>query len=212
MEVGVVGGGIAGLAAALAFHRLGHQVSVVERPSAFTEVAGIWGRTAEFGALPLPGYGVYAYGGARSGHADLDSYLDWPAPLPELIAAREPNRVITHELREMPPVSNPLLGRVVLIGDAAHALRPTFGQGAALALEDAVTLARLGPHRYVKARRRRTTALYWCSRWGSLITMPTIGSATTLRDNTLRAMPNRLFSTAAGLASAWKPPFQHDYG
>jgi 2-polyprenyl-6-methoxyphenol hydroxylase-like FAD-dependent oxidoreductase len=34
-------------------------------------------------------------------------------------------------------------GRVVLIGDAAHAASPTSGQGASMALEDAVVLAML---------------------------------------------------------------------
>ncbi|GAB7406432.1 FAD-dependent monooxygenase [Pseudomonas aeruginosa] len=34
-------------------------------------------------------------------------------------------------------------GRVVLIGDAAHAMTPNLGQGAAMALEDAFLLARL---------------------------------------------------------------------
>ena len=34
-------------------------------------------------------------------------------------------------------------GKVVLLGDAAHAMTPNLGQGAATALEDAVVLARL---------------------------------------------------------------------
>jgi 2-polyprenyl-6-methoxyphenol hydroxylase-like FAD-dependent oxidoreductase len=123
-----------------------------------------------------------------------------------LIASRQPGRLISDELREMRPVRNPAKGRVVLIGDAAHALRPTFGQGAALALEDAVTLARLGPQRYAQARRRRTTALYWCSRWGSMITMPTISAGEELRNNGLRVIPNGWFASAAGFASRWKPP------
>jgi 2-polyprenyl-6-methoxyphenol hydroxylase-like FAD-dependent oxidoreductase len=34
-------------------------------------------------------------------------------------------------------------GRVVLIGDAAHAMAPTMAQGAALAMEDAIVLAEM---------------------------------------------------------------------
>ncbi|MGW0244889.1 FAD-dependent oxidoreductase [Micromonospora sp. LA-10] len=54
--------------------------------------------------------------------------------------------------------------RVVLIGDAAHPVRPSVGQGASMALEDAATLGRClrdAPdlrqafHRYERARRER---------------------------------------------------------
>lgn len=178
---------------------------IVDRTS-HNEVVAVWGRTAEFGALPMPGYGTYVYGGARPGHAKLDSYLNWPDPMPDLISARDPGRVITDELRELRPVTAPVKGRVVLIGDAAHTMRPTFGQGAALALEDAVTLAHQGPQRYVAMRRRRTTALYWCSHWASLVTMPTTRPATTARDTALRLIPDPLFAAVAGSASLWKPP------
>lgn len=178
---------------------------IADRPS-YDGVVAIWGRTAEFGALPMPGYGTYVYGGARPGHADLDSYLNWPDPLPDLINGRNPGQVITDELRELRPVTEPLKGHVVLIGDAAHTMRPTFGQGAALALEDAVTLAHRGPQRYAQIRRRRTTALYWCSRWGSLVSMPSVRPAMAARDTILRLIPDRLFAAVAGSASLWKPP------
>ena len=47
-------------------------------------------------------------------------------------------------------------GRVVLIGDAAHACPPTIAQGAAQALEDAVVLAEL-----LARRATRSTTTLW---------------------------------------------------
>ena len=48
-------------------------------------------------------------------------------------------------------------GRMVLLGDACHPMKPHMGQGAAMAIEDAGMLARclteLGPHRYEEAFR-----------------------------------------------------------
>jgi salicylate hydroxylase len=49
-------------------------------------------------------------------------------------------------LNDRPPVAGPhehAQGRVALIGDAAHPLRPYLAQGAAMAIEDAWTLGRL---------------------------------------------------------------------
>lgn len=45
-------------------------------------------------------------------------------------------------------------GRVVLVGDGAHTMRPTFGQGTALALRDVVMLAGQGPERYAPSPAR----------------------------------------------------------
>ena len=43
---------------------------------------------------------------------------------------------------DLPHVPTWRRGRTVLVGDAAHAPSPSSGQGAAMALEDAVVLAR----------------------------------------------------------------------
>ena len=64
-------------------------------------------------------------------------------PIPTLIQEqRDPDRVVFVPVQE---VETPLYhqGRVVLIGDAAHAFPPLLAQGAAMAIEDAVALAEL---------------------------------------------------------------------
>ena len=64
------------------------------------------------------------------------------------------------------------LGRIVLLGDAAHATTPGVGQGAAQAIEDAVVLANRVAHRgelaalaeYESVRRPRARAVLKLSR------------------------------------------------
>jgi 2-polyprenyl-6-methoxyphenol hydroxylase-like FAD-dependent oxidoreductase len=65
----------------------------------------------------------------------------WHDPIPEIIEAAE-NIVVTDTLdvATLPTWSRK---RSLLIGDAAHATSPHAGQGASLALEDAMRLARL---------------------------------------------------------------------
>lgn len=66
---------------------------------------------------------------------------DWASPVPELIRSAESIlNVAIHDVPSLPAWS---AGRVVLIGDAAHAVAPHSGQGASMALEDAMYLAKL---------------------------------------------------------------------
>lgn len=129
----------------------------------FTRVAGlplppgishmVFGRRAFFGAFVTPGgetwwfhNGPPAPDGDEPLGADghrarlLELHRDDPPWLREVIAATEtvlgPWRI--HELCAMPRWS---AGRVCLLGDAAHAMSPSAGQGASLALEDALVLA-----------------------------------------------------------------------
>lgn len=62
-------------------------------------------------------------------------------PIPTLLAATD-DPLVAWPTRDLPRVPTWHRGNVVLAGDAAHAASPSSGQGASLALEDAVQLAR----------------------------------------------------------------------
>lgn len=66
---------------------------------------------------------------------------DWPAPIPQLIESA--SEILPFAIHDVPSLPHWSVGRVVLIGDAAHAVAPHSGQGASMALEDAQLLAKL---------------------------------------------------------------------
>jgi FAD-dependent urate hydroxylase len=93
-------------------------------------------------------------------------------------------------------------GRVVLIGDAAHAASPMMGQGGAMAIEDAVVLAEclteclteedvdVGLDRFVARRQQRVAWVHEQSRAvGDLIGRPAV-----VRDAMLRAHGHQAFA------------------
>lgn len=62
-------------------------------------------------------------------------------PAADLVAATGDDLMVTHAT-EIPTGAPWRSGRTLLIGDAAHAASPATGQGASMALEDAVVLAK----------------------------------------------------------------------
>ncbi len=78
--------------------------------------------------------------------ADLQRRLlalhgDWAQPVPQLIQSAEV--ILDVPIHDVPSLPRWSAGRTVLIGDAAHAVAPHSGQGASMALEDAMFLAKL---------------------------------------------------------------------
>ncbi|MET8076833.1 NAD(P)/FAD-dependent oxidoreductase [Streptomyces sp. NPDC005303] len=64
-----------------------------------------------------------------------------PTPAADLVAATSDDLMVTNAT-EIPTGTPWRSGRTLLIGDAAHAASPATGQGASMALEDAVVLAK----------------------------------------------------------------------
>jgi 2-polyprenyl-6-methoxyphenol hydroxylase-like FAD-dependent oxidoreductase len=133
-----------------------------------------------------------------------------------VLDAIEPGSVLRHDIYDLPPGRTPLhRGRWVLVGDAGHAMEPNLGQGAGLALEDAVVLAHalsVEPSveaalaAYASVRAPRVAALSRQSRHIGRLSRLTRPSAVVLRDLVVRSTPNRLARRAASIAADWRPP------
>ena len=134
------------------------------------EVFEAWGRGELVGGAALPGGRSYWYYEAPSGLIDGRDPLaaagagGWPAPTPAQLGATQPEGVLVNRILRLEPLSAWTRGKVALLGDAAHAMEPNLGQGAAQAIEDAeallVALRRGGAlagalTAYSAARRRR---------------------------------------------------------
>lgn len=126
-----------------------------------------WGRGRLVGGVALPGQRTYWFYEARDA-AGIGSVGAWPAPMPALLAATDPDAVLVNRILRLPALGTWTRGSVALLGDAAHAMEPNLGQGAAQAAEDAESLLGAlragGPPaailaRYAEGRQRRAHML-----------------------------------------------------
>ncbi len=68
-------------------------------------------------------------------------FASWAEPLPALLAATDPDVVLHNDLYDRDQARVWSEGPIVLVGDAAHPMRPHLGQGGCQGLEDAAILA-----------------------------------------------------------------------
>lgn len=96
----------------------------------------------------------------------MQHFQRWPHPVEHLIDVTDARTIVETPIYDIEPLARWSEGRVTLLGDAAHAATPDMGQGACMAIEDAVVLARClsqeeeltaALNRYEAERKPRTT-------------------------------------------------------
>jgi 2-polyprenyl-6-methoxyphenol hydroxylase-like FAD-dependent oxidoreductase len=111
------------------------------------------GRGARFGIVPIGQKRVYWYATANTppGHrmapAESRRYLlkqfrNWHRPIERLVEATPEKSILHNDIFDLEPFDCWHNNRVVLLGDAAHPTTPNLGQGACLAIESSLVLAR----------------------------------------------------------------------
>ena len=108
------------------------------------------GPGVEFGHVPMGTEHTYWFAterapeGARVASGELaylrTTYSSWAEPVPDILAATDPAAVLRHDIYDRRPAKVWARGPIVLVGDAAHAMRPHLGQGGCQGLEDAAIL------------------------------------------------------------------------
>jgi 2-polyprenyl-6-methoxyphenol hydroxylase-like FAD-dependent oxidoreductase len=189
-----------------------------------------WGPGTEFGALRVSDSEMYWYGYFRhpagavfddelaAAQEHFASWAPWVRAFVNSTSSEQLMRHDVYHLRPGPPTYS--RGRVVLVGDAAHAALPTSGQGAASALEDAVCVGRMiaDPVRagadlgdalsaFDRARRPRCRQI---ARTGEMIARlgADVGGGwrQTARNSLLRLVPVRPFLRVGSSVVRWTPP------
>ena len=113
----------------------------------------LWGRGSEFGLVGIGRGRFYWFAtkNAPEGEADsaagrrrevLDLLSGWYEPARATVEATADPKILRNDIYDREPLKSWGMGRVTLLGDAAHPMTPNLGQGACQAIEDAVVLAR----------------------------------------------------------------------
>ncbi len=143
----------------------------------------------------------------------IEQHRGWAAPVPTIL--RSAQRILWGPIHDLPDLKTWSKDRVVLIGDAAHAISPHAGQGVSLALEDAICLAkhlREVPHAdaflaYQRDRRARVETLVAEARKRGVAKHPLTPGATRVRNLVLgvflRLRGKRMFEQAYRYAADW---------
>lgn len=131
---------------------------VVPRPAGYSAWRGVaqsgdqtpkraseaMGRGQRFGLVPLRGGHTYWFAvlSDDDGKGALETtFANWHEPIPDMLSATATTERSFLSLQDLPPLPRWHRDDVVLVGDAAHAMTPNLGQGAAQSLEDVAALA-----------------------------------------------------------------------
>jgi 2-polyprenyl-6-methoxyphenol hydroxylase-like FAD-dependent oxidoreductase len=182
--------------------------SVPVEPGRLTES---WGVGERFGLVDIGRGRTYWFATKNAPEGELDDlhgrkaeivrrFSGWHEPIAAVVEAADDMAILRNDvyyLERLPRWSD---GRVVLVGDAAHATTPGVGQGAAQAIEDAVVLAdrlasgddlRAALAEYEAVRRPRADAVLKISRRTDKAAQLASPIGCRLRNALVRRLPER---------------------
>jgi FAD-dependent urate hydroxylase len=111
----------------------------------------LWSTKGRFGAAPMKNGMVYWFACINTTPRNpryqqlspkevAELFNHFPASVPSIIQSTPPEIILHHDILDIKPLRRFVFGRIVLLGDAAHATTPNMGQGAGQAIEDAIVL------------------------------------------------------------------------
>ena len=181
---------------------------ITSRPPDVTEFTTLMGDDCYFGQIPMGDGHTYAFGAVAGPLCDdpvrgrlerfRKRFAGFGGPVPAYLAALECDQQLHVGPFEWVELDRWHTGRVVLIGDAAHAHPPNMGEGGCMAMEDAFVLAdelraadsvESALDRYVARRRPRANWVHEQSR----IAAEGWVLPTAVRNATLRERGDQLF-------------------
>lgn len=172
-----------------------------------------WGRGRIFGLVSLGDGRFYWYAtkNAPEGQGDaprgrkaelLELFGGWHEPVPSVVRTTEEEDILRNDVYDREPLERWGIGRVTLLGDAAHPMTPNLGQGACQAIEDAAALAECVCERegdvedalrlYEGRRKGRVALIARRSRFLGRMGQLENGLLRALRNAAIRAMPLRV--------------------
>ncbi|MEU7767946.1 FAD-dependent monooxygenase [Nocardia sp. NPDC049190] len=173
--------------------------------------AHFWGTGMRFGLHDIGHGRVYWWGTGPAGRAAtwqggkeelLRRYAHWAPEVRACLERTEESAIVAVPAQDRPPLAQWGRGRVTLLGDAAHPMLPSLGQGANAAIEDAVVLAdvlrrSLDPvaslRRYERLRADRTAMVVNASAALAKLEQTTSPRLVQVRDSYLRHAPTEFF-------------------
>jgi 2-polyprenyl-6-methoxyphenol hydroxylase-like FAD-dependent oxidoreductase len=182
--------------------------SVPVEPGRLTES---WGVGERFGLVDIGGGRTYWFATKNAPEGEPDEpkgrkaeiqrrFRGWHEPIAAVVEPADESGILRNDVYYLEPLQRWSSGRVVLLGDAAHATTPAIGQGAAQAIEDAVVLAdRLARAvevgtalaEYEAARRSRANSVLRMSRRADKAAQLASPLACRLRNAVVARLPER---------------------
>ncbi len=166
-----------------------------------------WWATAPLAAgtdIPQAGRGMFL----------AEAFGGWAFGIPEIIASTPEHSILQNDIFDRTPSRHWHRGRAVLLGDAAHPTTPNLGQGACMAIEDAIVLTRSIVEaedcdeaftRFHGSRSRRTAGIVRLSRVWGRVGLWKHPALVALRDAVLRHGPDGWMERAGAAQYGYDP-------